>query len=85
MYSRVSTGCQSPNRDIDKLDFDDHRKPQSAKDSDDDEPGRSDRGVPGDDERLLGNVVDSVVEIDRRKLRHAIAKYISFAGAVLCW
>jgi hypothetical protein len=77
---------RSPSRSvdggIDKLDFDEHRKPVSTcAGSDDSGP----EGLLRDDESLLSNVVDGVIERDRRKMRRAIVKYVSFACAILNW
>ena len=67
---------------IDKLDFDDHRKPSSTHNgSDHSGPG----GLLRDDESLLSNVIDGVIERDRRKMHYSVTKYTSFACAVLCW
>ena len=77
-----SNSSQTPNQGIDKLDFDSHRK-LIARDGESVCSGQG--GLLRDDESLLSNVVEGVVESDRRKLRRAIAKYISFASAVLCW
>lgn len=77
MHSRNSS--QGPNRGIDKLDFDSHRRK-------DDESDHSDQGgLLRDDESLLSNIVDGVIESDRQRLRLVITKYISFASAILCW
>ena len=70
------------NGGIDKLDFDEHRKPApSTSGSEDSGP----EGLLRDDESLLSNVVDGVIERDRRKMRRAVIKYISFACAILNW
>ncbi|KAL8672398.1 MAG: hypothetical protein Q9168_003137 [Polycauliona sp. 1 TL-2023] len=74
MPSRDSS--RSANR-IDKLDFDDNRQPPSTTDGSD--PG----GLLRDDESLLSNVVDGVIQRDRRKLRRQAVKYLSFASAIL--
>ncbi|KAL8682223.1 MAG: hypothetical protein Q9186_001682 [Xanthomendoza sp. 1 TL-2023] len=62
---------------IDKLDFDDNRQPPSTTD------GSDAGGLLGDDESLLSNIVDGVIERDRRKLRRQIVKYLSFVSAIL--
>lgn len=64
---------------IDKLDFDENRHPPSTTDGSD--PG----GLLRDDESLLSNVVDGVIERDRRTLRRHTVKYLSFVSAVLSW
>ncbi|MCJ1465459.1 putative monocarboxylate transporter mch1 [Pseudocyphellaria aurata] len=66
---------------IDKLDFDRHRKPPPPNDgSDSSGPG----GLLRDDESLLSNILDGVIERDRRKLRRNIIKYASFVCAIFC-
>ncbi|KAI4172069.1 MAG: hypothetical protein LQ343_003816 [Gyalolechia ehrenbergii] len=62
---------------IDKLDFDDNRRPPSTTDGS--ESGRLLR----DDESLLSDVVHGVVERDRRKMRRQVTKYLSFVSAIL--
>lgn len=84
LHSRSSShspGC-SRTVTIDKLDFDHHRKPPPPSDgSDHSGPG----GLLRDDESLLSNILDGVIERDRRKLRQNIIKYGSFVGSMLCW
>lgn len=67
---------------IDKLDFEEHRKPAST---DGDSDLASPDGLLRDDESLLSNVVDGVIERDRRKLRRTVVKYSSFACAIVSW
>ncbi len=77
-----SSPSRSVNGGIDKLDFDEHRKPVSTS------AGSDDSGLEGllrDDESLLSNVVDGVIERDRRKMRRAVVRYVSFACAILSW
>ncbi|KAL8720526.1 MAG: hypothetical protein Q9225_002618 [Loekoesia sp. 1 TL-2023] len=62
---------------IDKLDFDDNRRPPSTTD------GSDSGGLLRDDESLLSNVVDGVIERDRRKIRRQVTKYLSFVSAIL--
>ena len=76
MPSRSSS--RSANR-IDKLDFDDNRHPPSTAD------GSDAGGLLRDDESLLSNVVDGVIERDRRRLRRRAVKYLSFVSAILSW
>lgn len=64
---------------IDKLDFDENRRPPSTADGSD--PG----GLLRDDESLLSNVVDGVIERDQRKMRRKMTKYLSFVSAILSW
>ena len=80
MSSRSSS--RSRNNPIDKLDFDGHRKPTSVHD---DSGMSSPNGLLRDDESLLSHVVEGVIERDRRKMRRAVTKYLSFACATLNW
>lgn len=82
--SRASSHSPSRSRTvtIDKLDFDHHRKPPPpSQDSDHEGPG----GLLRDDESLLSNILDGVIERDRRKLRRNIIKYASYLCSILCW
>ncbi|KAL8928077.1 MAG: hypothetical protein Q9172_001064 [Xanthocarpia lactea] len=74
MPSRSSSRSANP---IDKLDFDDNRHPPSTAD------GSDAGGLLRDDESLLSNVVDGVIERDRRRLRRRAVKYLSFVSAIL--
>ncbi|MCJ1246478.1 putative monocarboxylate transporter mch1 [Trapelia coarctata] len=65
---------------IDKLDFDSHRKPTSTHNG---SGASSPHGLLRDDESLLSNVVDGVLERDRRKMKREVVKYLSFASAIL--
>ncbi|KAL8665919.1 MAG: hypothetical protein Q9202_001855 [Teloschistes flavicans] len=67
-----SSSRSSTNR-IYKLDFDENRRPPSTTDGSD--PG----GLLRDDESLLSNVIDGVIERDRRKMRRQMAKSLSFS------
>ncbi len=67
---------------IDKLSFDDHRKPRS---SDPDAESGERYWLLRDDVSLLSVVVDGVIERDRQRLRRKIIRCSSFACAVLCW
>lgn len=80
MGSRSSS--RSRNGHIDKLDFDAHRKPASTNDS---SRASSPHGLLRDDESLLSNVVDGIIEGDRRKMKRDVMKYLSFASAILSW
>ncbi|KAL8731589.1 MAG: hypothetical protein Q9166_003277 [cf. Caloplaca sp. 2 TL-2023] len=72
-----SRSSSRSNKGIDKLDFDDNRQPPSTTD-------RSDAGgLLRDDESLLSNVVDGVIERDRRKMRRQVVKCLSFVSAIL--
>ncbi|KAL9609276.1 MAG: hypothetical protein Q9167_005945 [Letrouitia subvulpina] len=62
---------------IDKLDFDDNRRPPSPHDESDI------GGLLQDDESLLSNVVQGVVKRDRRRMQRALIKYTSFACSIL--
>lgn len=81
MPSRSSS--RSPNGHIDKLDFDEHRKKPSSthNGSEQSEPS----GFLMDSDSLLSDVVDGVIERDRRKMKRMVAKYLSFACAILSW
>lgn len=81
-HSRDSSHSVNPIATIDRLDFDHHRKPPSSNaGSEHSAPG----GLLADDESFLSNILDGVIERDRRKLRQNIVKYASFACAILCW
>ena len=66
---------------IDKLDFDSHRRRPTSHDS------LHSSGPSGhllrDDESFFSNIVDGVIERDRRKMRRQVIKYASFASAIL--
>lgn len=66
---------------IDKLDFDSHRRPPTSRDS------VHSSGPSGhllrDDESFFSNIVDGIIERDRRKMRRHVLKYASFASAIL--
>lgn len=79
MPSRSSSRSAQP--DIDKLDFDSNRRPPSTN-RDSSQPS-SPTGLLRDDESFFSNVVDGVVERDRRKMRRQVLKYTSFASAIL--
>ena len=77
---------KSPNRSvhggIDKLDFDENRKrPSSVHDSEHSGPS----GLLRDDDSLLSDVVEGVIEHDRRRMKRAVTKYLSFTCAILSW
>ena len=74
---------RSLNGHIDKLDFDENRKRSSSTHNGSEQSGRS--GLLRDDDSLLSDVVDGVIERDRRKLKRLVAKYLSFASAILSW
>ena len=80
-HSRDSSRSVNPFSAIDRLDFDHHRKRSSNAGSEQSGPG----GLLADNESLLSNVLDGVIERDRRKLRRNIVKGASFACALLCW
>lgn len=80
-HSRSSSFHPKVGATVDKRDFDDHRKPPSTNDVESSGPG----GLLRDDESLLSNVVDGVIERDRRKLQLSITKYAALASALLCW
>ncbi|KAL8905740.1 MAG: hypothetical protein Q9207_002454 [Kuettlingeria erythrocarpa] len=66
MHSRSSSRSAKV---IDKLDFDNNRQPPSTTD------GSDAGGLLRDDESLLSNVVEGVIERDRRKMRRQVTKY----------
>ena len=69
---------------IDKLDFDDNRlRPRSSVDGGSDVSRPS--GLLADDESLLSDVVEGVIERDRRKLQRILVRHLSFAIAVFNW
>lgn len=76
MHSR---GSSRSAKVIDKLDFDNNRQPPSTTD------GSDAGGLLRDDESFLSNVVEGVIERDRRKLRRQVIKYLSFVSAILSW
>jgi hypothetical protein len=80
MGSRSSSHGRSDH--IDKLDFDSHRKPASTYDE---SRASSPHGLLRDDESLLSNVVEGIIERDRRKMKREVVKYLSFACAILSW
>jgi len=80
MSSRSSSHARSGH--IDKLDFDRHRKPASTYEG---SGASSPHGLLRDDERLLSNVVEGIIERDRRKMKREVVKYLSFACAILSW
>lgn len=80
MSSRDSS--RSRKAHIDTLDFDSHRKPASTNDG---SRASSPHGLLRDDESLLSNVVDGIIERDRRKMKRQVVMYLSFASAVFSW
>ena len=80
MPSRSSS--RGRNGQIDKLDFDKNRKAPSANDG---SGASSPHGLLRDDESLLSNVVEGIIERDRRKMKRQVMKYLSFASAMVNW
>ncbi|MCJ1321649.1 putative monocarboxylate transporter mch1 [Xylographa vitiligo] len=78
MHSRNSS--HSRNGHIDTLDFDNHRKAASANGG---SRSSSPHGLLRDDDSLLSDVVDGIIERDRRKMQRLVTKYLSFASAIL--
>ncbi|MCJ1394419.1 putative monocarboxylate transporter mch1 [Xylographa bjoerkii] len=78
MNSRNSS--HSRNGHIDTLDFDSHRKAPSANSR---SRSPSPHGLLRDDDSLLSDVVDGIIERDRRKMQRLVTKYLSFASAIL--
>lgn len=79
MPSRNLTRSSSPQ--IDKLDFDSHRRRPTSHDSLH-SSGPSAR-LLRDDESFFSDIVDGIIERDRRKMRRQVIKYASFASAIL--
>lgn len=79
MPSHNLTHSSSPQ--IDKLDFDSHRRRPTSHDS------LQSSGPSGrllrDDESFFSDIVDGIIERDRRKMRRQVIKYASFASAIL--
>ena len=80
MASRSSS--RSRNGAIDTLDFDSHRKLPSIND---DSGTSTPHGLLRDDESLLSEVVDGIIERDRRTMRRTVIKYFSFGCAIFSW
>ena len=78
---------RSPSRSvtggIDKLDFDEHRKKPSSTDGASE--ASSHNGLLRDDESFFSDIVEGVIERDRRKMKLAVTRYLSFACAILSW
>ena len=66
---------------IGKLDFDANRRPPST--VDDSTTPSSPNGLLRDDESFFSDVVDGVIQRDRRKMQGIVVKYTSFASAIL--
>ena len=81
MPSRNSS--RSANGHIDKLDFDENRKKPSSTYNGSEQSGPS--GLLRDEDSLLSDVVDGVIERDRRKMKRLVTKYLSFVCAILSW
>ena len=77
---------RSPSRSskgIDKLDFDENRKKLGSTYNGSEQSGPT--GLLRDDDSLLSDVVDGVIERDRRKMKRLVSKYLSFVCAILSW
>jgi hypothetical protein len=68
---------------IDKLDFDQSRRPLLGDDASELSPGQS--TAPSVAGSFFEQVAHGVQVRDRRKLEHVLTKYVSFFVAVLCW
>jgi hypothetical protein len=68
---------------IDKLDFDQSRRPLLGDDASELSPGQS--TAPSVAGSFFEQVAHGVQVRDRRKLEHVLTKYVSFVVAVLCW
>ncbi|SLM40224.1 Major facilitator superfamily domain, general substrate transporter [Lasallia pustulata] len=77
MRSRSSS--RSATGRIDKLDFDSNRKTAPSNDGSE----HSGPHLLDDDESLLSDVVDGIIERDRRRMKQAVTRYLSFACAIL--
>ncbi|KAK3172349.1 hypothetical protein OEA41_005670 [Lepraria neglecta] len=83
MLSRSSSQSVNPKGGIDKLDFDSNRKPSSALHDSFHSSASEPSGLLRDDESFFSNIVDGVIERDRRKMRRHVIKYASFVSAIL--
>lgn len=82
MPSRSSSPSDHPPT-IDKLDFDSNRKPPSQNHDSRNSNASEPSGLLRDDESFFSNIVDGVIERDRRKLRRQVIRYGSFVIAIL--
>lgn len=82
MPSRSSSRSAQP-QGIDKLDFDANRKRASQSHDSVNSIASEPSGLLRDDESFFSNIVDGVIERDRRKMRRQVIKYASFAVAIL--
>ncbi|KAL2044252.1 hypothetical protein N7G274_002957 [Stereocaulon virgatum] len=83
MHSRSSSRSAIPNGGIDKLDFDSNRKHSSARHDSLNFSASEPSGLLRDDESFFSNIVDGVIERDRRKMRRHVIKYASLVSAIL--
>ena len=79
MPSRSPSRPSTPH--IDKLDFDSNRRTPTSRDSL--HSSRPSGHLLRDDESFFSNIVDGIIERDRRKMRRHVLKYASFASAIL--
>ena len=80
MSPRPSSPQTGDNGGIHTLDFDANRKPHS--DNDESRPS-SPIGLLREDDDLLSDVIDGVIERDRRKMKRQAKRYSSYAAGVL--
>ena len=83
MPSRHSSRSGSLNGQIDALDFDANRKASSQ--ITDTSSESNPPALLRDDESLLSNVVDGIIQKDRRKIKTQVSRYLSYASAILSW
>ena len=71
---------------VEALDFDANRKrPGSGSTTARDEDQDSSRGLLDENESLLSDVVDGIIERDRRRMGREVKKWVSYASAILSW
>ena len=77
MPSRRSS---SANGNVEALDFDRNRKPVRSNNT---SRSSTPQGLLRDDESLLSNVVDGIVDKDRRRMAKQTLRYLSYASGIL--
>ena len=83
MPSRSSSRSVNSGGGIDKLDFDSNRKTNSALHDSLHSSASEPSGLLRDDGSFFSDIVDGVIERDRRKMRRQVIKYASFVSAIL--
>ena len=71
------------NGEIEALDFDSNRKTRDG--SSHTSGASSPVHLLRDNESLLGNVVDGIIQEDRKKMKASLQKYVSYGSAILSW